>query len=92
MILCLDNAPYHHGRSEDSFFCSGRTKEDIQAKLKDLKVKTVTVQPYRDLPDTFDAAPTPESRMSSLQGWTFFEHTTGKYYMVNGLNNEGLGT
>ena len=91
VYLVMDNAPYHHGRSEDSFFCAGRSKEEIQTKLKELQVKSVTVQPFKDLPTKFAASPTPESPMSSLQGWAFFERTTGECYMVDGLSDEGLG-
>ena len=33
VFLVMDNAPYHHGRSEDTYFCAGRKKDDIQGKL-----------------------------------------------------------
>ena len=91
VYLVMDNAPYHHGRSDDSFFCTGRPKEEIQAKLKEMKVKTMTVQPYADIPDAFPTVPSPDGRMSAFEGWAFFERSTGECFMVDGLSDEGLG-
>ena len=36
MILCLDNAPYHHGRHKDGFWCKEHNKADIAAKLAEI--------------------------------------------------------
>ena len=91
VYLVMDNAPYHHGRSEDSFFCTGRPKEEIQAKLRELKVNTVTVEPFADLPDKFDEVPSADGNLSSFEGWAFFERSTGECFMVDGLSDEGLG-
>ena len=91
VYLVMDNAPYHHGRTEDSFFCTGWLKEEIQAESRELKVKTVTVEPFNDLSDKFDEAPSTDGNLSLFEGWVFFELSTGKCFMVDGLSDEGLG-
>ena len=90
VYLVMDNAPYHHGRSEDCFFATGKTKEVIQEKLQELGARNITVHPYSNLPND-PPQPTHTSPISDLEGWVFFEQTTGEVYMVDGLSDEGLG-
>ena len=91
VYLVMDNAPYHHGRSEDAFFCAGRKKDEIQAKLRELGARELTVKPYEHIQPTCGTIPTAESRQSAYDEWVFFERTTGECYMVDGLSDEGDG-
>ena len=90
VYLVMDNAPYHHGRSEDCFFAAGKPKTEIKEKLVELGARQISVKPYEHLPP-FPPQPTPESPVSTLEGWVFFEQSTGEVYMVDGLSDEGLG-
>ena len=46
VYLVMDNTPYHHGRSQDCFFATGKKKDVIQAKLMELGLRHITVHPY----------------------------------------------
>ena len=91
IYMVMDNAPYHHGRSEDAFFCSGRRKEEIQDKLRELGARQLTVHPYEHIEPTCGAFPTAEGRDNVFDEWVFFERTTGESYLVDGLSDEGDG-
>ena len=91
VYLVMDNAPYHHGRSEDAYFCAGRTKDDIQGKLCELGLRQLAIKPYEHLKPSCGEFPTAESRGGAYDGWCFFEKTTGECYMVDGLSDEGEG-
>ena len=43
LILIMDNAPYHHGRHKDGFFCQEYNKAEICAKLKELGCQQLKV-------------------------------------------------
>ena len=90
VYLVMDNAPYHHGRSDDCFFAAGKPKSVIQDKLTELGASHIDVKPYEQLPDA-SPQPAPDAPVSTMEGWVFFEKTTGEVYMVDGLSDEGLG-
>ena len=90
VFVVMDNAPYHHGHPENSFFASGKSKEVIQAKLRELGCRSLTVQPFTDLPVS-PPVPTPASRCHDFEGWVFCEKSTGEVYMVDGQSDEGNG-
>ena len=65
MVLCLDNAPYHHGRHKDGFWCKEHNKDAIAEKLasigcRHLRVKldfTSTSTLANEQPPTVDSPP-----------------------------------
>lgn len=90
MYLVMDNAPYHHCHPEDSFFASGKTKEQLQSKLVELKVKSITVKPFPH-GATWVEPPNPAASASDFAGWVFYERSTGHCWLVDGLSDEGYG-
>ena len=63
-VIVLDNAPYHHGRCEDGFFCSDHNKIEIDQKLEELECEELVVRmtpdPKKQLVQPA-ARPTPHS-------------------------------
>lgn len=90
VYVVMDNAPYHHGHPENSFFASGHNKEEIQAKLQELGCRQLTVAPYADLEDC-PPVPTDTAAAHHYEGWVFCEKSTGECYMVDGSSDEGNG-
>jgi len=72
LVLVLDNAPYHHGRCEDGFFCAEHNKSEIVAKLTQLGCTELTVKmtpdPKKQLVQPADP-PTPVSPPEQYIGW-----------------------
>ena len=90
VYLVMDNAPYHHGHSPDCFFANGKSKDDIQSKLTELKCPRLSVTPYTDV-EVSPPVPTVTDAAHRLEGWVFCEKTTGECYMVDGESDEGDG-
>ena len=90
MYLCMDNAPYHHLHPEDSFFASGKTKEELQGKLQELGVRHVTIKPFPS-GATWVEPPNPAATAAAFAGWVFFERSTGVCWLLDGLSDEGFG-
>ena len=92
VYLVMDNAPYHHGHSEDCFFATThqKSKEDIKSKLTELGCRQISVRPYSEL-DASPPLPTSTDPVHRLEGWVFCEKTTGECYMVDGESDEGQG-
>ena len=72
LVLVIDNAPYHHGRCEDGFFCAEHNKAEIAEKLAELgctelSVK-MTVDPKKQLAQPAEP-PTPASPPEQYIGW-----------------------
>ena len=86
----MDNAPYHHGHPENSFFARDKSKEEIQAKLTELGCRQLSIRPYADL-EPCPAVPTDVSAAHKYEGWVFCERTTGECFMVDGESDEGQG-
>ena len=90
VFLVMDNAPYHHGHAENSFFASGRPKEEIAEKLRELGCRQIIIRPYTDVHDS-PAVPSTTAPAHDLEGWVFVEASTGEVYMVDGQSDEGQG-
>ena len=92
VYLVMDNAPYHHGHSDDCFFASThqKSKEDIKSKLTELGCHHIDIAPYAELEER-PPLPTPDGPAHQLEGWVFCEQTTGECYMVDGTSDEGQG-
>ena len=95
MILCLDNAPYHHALVADGFRPSGMSKDEIIERLATLprkrgvrRLKEVKVRPYAD---QLEPPPLPCPR--SPQDWVgfVFVDESGEVWLVDGINDEGYG-
>ena len=88
----MDNAPYHHGHAEDSFFATthSKSKDEIQSKLTELGCPRLSVRPYAELEPSPDV-PTDTSAAHKYEGWVFCERTTGECWMVDGSSDEGQG-
>ena len=92
MVLCMDNAPYHHVHPDDSFFASGKTKEEMRAKLEELNVESVTVTPFPEGARWVDPPADPDTQPAAdFEGGVFFERTTGLCWLVDGMSDEGFG-
>ena len=88
----MDNAPYHHGHAEDSFFAvsSQKSKEEVKAKLTELGCQQINIRPYSEVEPSPDV-PTDTSAAHLYEGWVFCEKTTGECWMVDGASDEGQG-
>ena len=90
IYLVMDNAPYHHGRSDDCFFAAGKSKDEIADKLAELGCRHLSVAPYTEL-EPCPPVPTSVSPPHEFEGWVFCEKSTGECYMVDGQSDEGDG-
>lgn len=81
MYLVMDNAPYHHVHPDDSFFARNHTKEEIQAKLVELGVDEITVNPFPEGAPCIEP-PAADAPVQDFESWIFFERSTGIYLLV----------
>ena len=89
-ILVLDNAPYHHGRHEDGFFCQEHNKAEIVVKLKELGCQRLAV---RMTPDTKSVAesgarPTIGSPPEMFIGWYVLDVDDSECFEVTHLEED----
>ena len=98
LVLILDNAPYHHGRHRDGFFCNEHNKEEIAAKLKELKCRRLNV---RLTPTRKRAVHTPQERPTSVSppeefiGWYLLDVEDNETFEVTHMATDdeyGQGT
>ena len=72
LVLVIDNAPYHHGRCEDGFFCAEHNKAEIAEKLTELGCTELSVKmtpdPKKQLAQPAEP-PTPASPPEQYIGW-----------------------
>ena len=95
MILCLDNAPYHHAQREDGFRPSSMTKSEIVERLPTLprkprvpRLRSIKVKPYADLPAP---PPLPDTRKPSEWSNFVFLDNTGEVWLIDGVDDQGFG-
>ena len=95
MILCLDNAPYHHTLVEDGFRPGNMSKEAIVERLRTLprkagvrKLKRITVKPYADQPP-----PPPLPCIQTPEAWAgfVFLDNGGEVWLIDGIDDQGFG-
>ena len=87
LILVLDNAPYHHGRHEDGFFCTEYNKGEIADKLCELGCERLRVAMTRktkkvDIPLTTPADTSPPGEFI---GWYLLDVDDAETFEVTHL-------
>ena len=95
MILCLDNAPYHHSLVADGFRPDSMSKEEIVERLRRLRRKPgvprlnrIEVKPYADQQEL---PPLPCTRTPEAWIDFVFVDDSGEVWIVDGINDEGFG-
>ena len=90
MILVLDNAPYHHGRHEDGFFCSEHNKAQIAEKLESLGCRGLRIK--LDFTTVVEAAPTAPPTVGSpvedYIGWYIMDVDDKECFEVTHFAND----